>query len=105
VGEIIFANIVVENAAREGANYLAYHPAGNLQNAVTNEARNSSGASMMILSSTSSSPLTLYQPFTVTVKACVSGFYLLSLFRNGTDCPGNTILITKTVQMMVMESP
>ena len=87
VGIIIFTNIVVENAAREGANYLAYHPAdqSNLLTVVTNEAKNSSGASMMILSATPSSPLTLYQPFTVTVKACVSGFYLLSLFRNVTD--------------------
>jgi len=104
LGKVVYSNIVITNAAREGAEYLANNPTGpNLTSVVVNEAQNS-GVSVTDYFKVYSSPSTPlpYQPVTVTVQACVTGVYLLNLVSGFPSCGVDGILISKSVSMMVL---
>ena len=111
LGRVIYADIVITNAAREGAYYLSNNYLAGcdaVKTVVINEAQNS-GISWTSLSvgCLPSSP-SLFNEVSVQVDACVTGFFFYSLPENPLQIPyckdsTTSIMISKTVKMMVVK--
>jgi Flp pilus assembly protein TadG len=78
LGRMVYARVILTNAARESAYFLSYHPDagdGAATGVAAAEAQNS-GIAFTGLTASSSNCCTLDQPVTVTVSASVNGFFL-----------------------------
>lgn len=101
-GRLFFTKMVITNAAREGANYLAYHPGDitGMESIIADEA-NSSTVEYSDLVIQPTGCCTIGQPVTVTISTTVDlVFDSVFEFLGMIDGP---IQLTSSVEMMVLK--
>jgi Flp pilus assembly protein TadG len=103
IGRLVYSNIVITNAARAGAEYLANNPKniGMLSSIVLNDAQNS-GVSTVDMAISSPDCCKIYKPVTVIVQACVTNLFLFDFINSLPSCGSGGIQISKSVNMMVL---
>ena len=102
-GRLFFAKMVITNAAREGANYLAYHPddTDGMEDVIREEADSSTVRFENLTISEPVGCCTKGQPVTVTISTSVDLIYdSVFIFLGMINGP---IQLSSSVEMMVLE--